>query len=161
LEKVLRILKIDYSQGYLARQNVYAALFFHDAVYIPGFPENEVLSAKLARSCLTKLGVNENYICDIERYILATRHDHAPEKEDEWLVTDIDLSSLAVPWEVFKGNAEKLAREHRAVCSRGEFIYGQKIFLKRFLARKIFGTYHFTKYEDLAKENIGRFMYVI
>lgn len=59
------------------------AIWFHDAVYDPQRSDNEIKSARLAVTSLSRLRLPENKIQKIEKMILATeKHDAATLDED-------------------------------------------------------------------------------
>lgn len=72
------------------------ALWFHDAIYTPGAPDNEHRSAALARDRLAALGVPPAAIDRITRAIEATEH-HTAAPGDASLVVDLDLTILGAP----------------------------------------------------------------
>jgi predicted metal-dependent HD superfamily phosphohydrolase len=71
---------------------VEAALWFHDAVYVPGGSDNEDQSARLAEAALTACGVSGKVAGRIAELVLATRHLAVTDDPDARLICDIDLS---------------------------------------------------------------------
>lgn len=70
------------------------AILYHDAVYVPGFPHNELLSADMAESHLMAMGIRDPApIHTIRRLILATRN-HEPEDDLEAIICGADLFEL-------------------------------------------------------------------
>lgn len=95
---------------------VYLALLFHDAGYESdhlalGFATKEAYSAALARQHLAAHGYPPSLLHRVEAAILSTHRDgsfHTPEQK---AVRAADLSGLAAPYAVFRGNAELLRLE--------------------------------------------------
>lgn len=70
------------------------ALWFHDAVYDLGAPDNEARSAAWAREALGAAGVAEGTLVRIGDLVLATRHAAPPRTRDAQVLVDIDLAIL-------------------------------------------------------------------
>src|SRR5918997_140791 len=67
--------QFDWSRELAERPDeVEAALWFHDAVYAPGAPDNEEQSARLAQASLQSGGVPRESGQRIAELVLATRH---------------------------------------------------------------------------------------
>ena len=73
---------------------VEAALWFHDAVYVPGKSDNEARSARLAETTLTTHGVAIDVAQRVAALVLETRHLVLSNEPDAQLVCDVDLSIL-------------------------------------------------------------------
>jgi predicted metal-dependent HD superfamily phosphohydrolase len=140
----------------------FLALLFHDAVYVPGRPDNEARSAALAVELLhshARLGPGET--AEIQRMILATR-DHrlgAGQSPDVAVVLDIDMSILGAPWERYRQYADGVRAEYvPAATSAARFTAGRSAFLSRLLAGgPIFHTAQgVERWERPARENIAR-----
>ena len=150
-----------------APRNVFLALLFHDAVYVPGRHDNEAASAKLARATL------ENYsivpppdIAAIERMILATHGHHAPPGADPDLkaVLDIDMSILGAEPDRYDRYADDVRSEYAPVERRQARYRSQRYaFLEGMLRRRrIFVTeVGFREWEGQARRNIAREMAAI
>lgn len=134
------------------------ALWFHDAVYVPGAQQNERRSAELFRSaaCGQFLDTFVDRVC---AFTLLTRHAEAPREPDGRLVVDIDLSSLALGWEAFQRDSANIRDEQRAVPD-SEFYPAQARFLNSLLNRpRIFHSEFFhDRYEQTARRNIARLL---
>ena len=134
-----------------------AAIWFHDAIYLPGSSDNEDRSAELARSALAKSGVPAAVASRIAELVLATRHASVPSEPDAALLCDIDLSILGRPPHVFDAFEQRIRREYAWVPepvyrrARAEIMEG---FLRR---HSIYQTTYFRKrYEGQARENLER-----
>lgn len=91
------------------------ALWFHDAVYDLRAKDNELQSALLARDALTDLGANPNQVQQVERLILATRHQFQVLQTDEQWVVDIDLSILGASPDRFDRYESQIRQEYAHV----------------------------------------------
>lgn len=134
-----------------------AAIWFHDAVYLPGSPDNEERSAQLAGTSLAEAGVPLEAAHRIAELVLATQHVSIPREPDAALLCDIDLSILGRTPEVFDQFEQRIRREYAWVpepvyrSARTEILEG---FLTR---RSIFQTDFFRdRYEAPARANLAR-----
>jgi predicted metal-dependent HD superfamily phosphohydrolase len=71
-----------------------AALWFHDAVYVPGSPGNEARSAEWATRALDQAGVSKARAREVARLVHLTDHSRSAEDAVAALVCDVDLSIL-------------------------------------------------------------------
>jgi predicted metal-dependent HD superfamily phosphohydrolase len=136
---------------------VEAALWFHDAVYVPGGSDNEDRSAGLAQAALTACGVVVGAANRIAELVLATRHLTVPSDPDMQLLCDIDLSILGREPSVFDEFERRIRQEYDWVpepvyrTSRSEVLAE---FLRR---RSIYQTEFFrNRYEGQARANLER-----
>lgn len=136
---------------------VQAAIWFHDAVYFPGRPDNEAESAALAQAVLEAGGVALARRRRIAELILATAHDVPPGTPDARLLTDIDLAILAAEPAAYDEYEGAIRREYAALSDL-EFAAGRSDFLRRFLARpRLYATDAFhQRYEAAARSNLVR-----
>ncbi|MFT5115968.1 MAG: putative metal-dependent HD superfamily phosphohydrolase [Parasphingorhabdus sp.] len=130
------------------------AIWFHDAIYEIGDPENEFNSAQWFKT------ISENDLPDairdqVVRLIMSTCHNRAPRRQDEQYTVDIDLSSFGLPWEEFNADSDKV-RAEMTHLSDEEFSVSHIGFLKYLLQReRIYSTHFFYKlYESQARQNI-------
>lgn len=141
----------------LRPDEVEAALWLHDAVYLPGHPENEERSAQLARTGFAGAGAPADTADRIAGFVLATRHHSIPKDSDATLVCDIDLSILGRTDEIFDRFEQQIRREYAWVP---EPVYrnARSEILRGFLQRpSIYQTRHFRdRYEAPARENLAR-----
>ena len=136
---------------------VEAALWFHDAVYLPGGSDNEDRSAALAEASLLACDVPEEVAQRIAGLILATRHLTLSDDPDTRLLCDIDLSILGREPAVFDEFEGGIREEYDWVpepiyrTSRTEILSG---FLRR---RSIYQTEVFrSRFEAAARANLER-----
>ena len=136
---------------------VEVALWFHDAVYVPGASDNERLSAEWAVRFLGEAGVAESSRQRVYSHVMATRHDTETVSNDSALVTDIDLSILGQPPAVYARFERDVREEYHSVPQP---LYARKrcAILQAFLAREfIYALPHFrARYEDGARTNVAR-----
>lgn len=132
-----------------------AALWYHDAVYRPGAPDNESRSAELARVTLIAAGTGRETADEVARLVLLT--DHAIPAPDPVgaLVCDVDLSILGRAPEVFGEYERRIRDEYRQVPEttyRRERARVLAAFLER---RPLYLTGHFReRYEAGARHNL-------
>lgn len=136
-----------------------AAIWFHDAVYLPGAPDNEECSAQLASTTLAGAGVPLEAVHRIADLVLATQHLSIPRQPDAALLCDIDLSILGRTPEIFDEFEQRIRQEYTWVP---EPVYrsGRTEILEGFLARpSIFQTASFRdRYEAPARANLARIL---
>lgn len=70
------------------------ALWFHDAIYELQGKDNEARSAAWAAQALLAAGAPPARAEQVQRLVLATRHQALPQAEDEAWLVDIDLAIL-------------------------------------------------------------------
>lgn len=136
---------------------VEAAIWFHDAVYLPGASDNEDRSARLAQTALLACAVPLEVSRRVAELVLATRHLTLPREPDGQLLCDIDLSILGREPEIFDEFERRIRREFAWVPepvyrrSRSEVLAG---FLRR---KSIYQTEFFrARYEQPARANLER-----
>jgi len=131
------------------------ALWFHDAVYDPGAPDNEHHSAEWLRGELTAAGAEEARTRRAGEFVLATRHVAPPRSSDEALVVDVDLSILGADEKRFAEYERDIRREYAAVPD-DVFRPARAAILRRFLARPaIYSTPWFReRLEQRARQNL-------
>lgn len=87
------------------------AFWFHDAVHTSASPADEEASAALAVQLLGGV-LGRDEADEVARLVMVTfRHD--PELRDAagCRISDADLASLALPWEGYAANAERIRSE--------------------------------------------------
>jgi predicted metal-dependent HD superfamily phosphohydrolase len=152
--------QLDSARGVARRPDeVEAALWFHDSVYIPGGSDNEDRSASLAEAALLGCGVEAEVVGRIGQMILATRHLTMSADPDVQLICDVDLSILGRGPEVFDDFERRIRQEYDWVpgsvyrSSRVEVLNG---FLRR---PSIYQTAIFQeRYEAAARSNLQRLL---
>jgi predicted metal-dependent HD superfamily phosphohydrolase len=138
---------------------VEAALWFHDAVYVPGGSDNEEESAQLAEGALIACGVPATVAGRIADLVRATRHLALSRDPDTQLLCDVDLSILGRAPDVFDDFERRIREEYDWVpepvyrSSRSEILSG---FLQRHF---IYQTDFFReRYEATARANLERLL---
>jgi predicted metal-dependent HD superfamily phosphohydrolase len=152
------LIQLDMSREIARRPDeVEAAVWFHDAVHLPGASDNEDRSAHLAQTALLACAVPLEVSRRVAELVLATRHLTLPREPDGQLLCDIDLSILGQEPEVFDEFERRIRREYAWVpepiyrSSRSEVLAG---FLRR---RSIYQTEFFrARYEQAARANLER-----
>jgi len=143
-------------------RNVFLALLFHDAIYVPGARDNERLSAELAMKTLAEhASVPEEDRARVGRMIEATRHHRIDDdaSADLGATLDIDMSILGAPWDQYREYAEGVRGEYcPAVTTPKRFAIGRVAFLRDVLAgSSIFHTAEgVRRWEAAARDNIAR-----
>ena len=108
------------------------AIWFHDAVYQPGEPNNEQVSADWARTALASFGELAERVA---RVIEMTKHHELGEAAgDEALFLDMDIAILGQPWEAYCAYAAGIRREYPHIVDPA-FAAGRGAFLEQQLAR--------------------------
>ncbi|HLQ38752.1 MAG TPA: metal-dependent phosphohydrolase [Planctomycetota bacterium] len=131
------------------------AIWFHDAVYDPRALDNEERSAALAVQLLPAAGFAAPLVALVQRIVLDTK-THVPSLPESAAVIDLDLGSLALPWEKFRRNSAFIRAEYAHVPD-AEFVAGRRAFLQRMLDRpRLFWTAFGAPLEPLARGNLAR-----
>lgn len=132
------------------------ALWFHDAVYVPGQHDNEERSAEFSDRVAETVG-NRSFAPDAHRLILATRIGREPEADDERLLVDIDYSILSAPPSAFEEYALGIRCEYAFVPWR-DYVSHRTGFLRSLLARpRLFWTdYYQVRFDGHARANLVR-----
>jgi predicted metal-dependent HD superfamily phosphohydrolase len=125
---------LDWMAGTAERPaEVELSLWFHDAVYHPGRPDNEQASADLARHVLAGMGVHLATSDRIAESVAATAQ-HRPLSADGALVVDIDLSVLGAEPSAYD-EFERRVRQEYARVPMAAYRCGRTRVLEEFLAR--------------------------
>lgn len=132
---------------------VVLAIFFHDAVYARG-PDDEARSAEMAERVLAALEVPREAAARVGALVLSTAA-HEAEDGDAALLSDIDLSILAAPPDVYARYAAGVRAEH-AELPDAVFESGRAAFLRHMLGRQgLFATPAFRQLEPMARNNLA------
>jgi len=139
------------------RDAVEVALWFHDAVYEPGDPENERHSARLFLALSN--GANPVFRRRVCGLVMATRHQGQAHSNDRRFIEDIDLAGFGSPWEDFMREGDFL-REEFAAQPDQKYYTGQVCFLAGLKRRPWFfqSEYFRGRYEAQAQENLDRLL---
>jgi predicted metal-dependent HD superfamily phosphohydrolase len=132
-----------------------AALWFHDAVYVPGSSDNEARSAELATRALDQAGTSKERAREVARLIRLTDHMRPAKDAVAALVCDVDLSILGRPAADYDEYERRVRAEYGGIA---EPLYraGRRAILARFLARQpLYRSDHFRAlYESAARRNL-------
>ena len=131
------------------------ALWFHDAIYEIGRPDNEQRSADWACAALRAAGVDGSAADRVHALVMVTRHDCAPGTGDQQVLLDIDLSILGQPTHVFARYELQIAEEFAAVPLAQRRVRRRAI-LQQFLDRpRVYHTAQFhALWETQARANL-------
>ena len=134
------------------------ALWFHDVIIKPDASDNEAKSAELFRHTAEK-HLPPGFVNRVSNLILATEHRDPPQGLDARYLCDIDLSSLASPWEQFLKDSTTLKTEQSGIAD-AQFYPAKIRFLSTLLERPaVFLSEFFqARYERAARENIQRYI---
>ncbi len=136
------------------------ALWYHDIIYDPKHPDNELRSALFAQKALKSLQVNNKVTRQVYQLILATSHAK-PDKtkkismDTQNLLLDCDLIVLGSSRKSYKQYAQAIRKEYRFVPQK---TYSKKRaeILTGFLQRDTIYTTGFfeNKFGKQARENL-------
>ena len=156
IEDCLTLLDATRTLAELADE-VEAAVWYHDAVYVAARTDNEERSAELARASLREAQVAPEIAERIKRLVLETRHENPPHEADAALLCDIDLSILGRSPEVFDLFERQIRREY-AMVPEPTYRTRRSEVLRKFLSRPtIYQTAWFRqRYESRARANLER-----
>lgn len=142
--------------------SVALAMLFHDAVYVPGQPDNEARSADMAAAeigrWLPHLAANEATVREL--ILLTAGHGTAPAAplcRDSEHFLDADMAILGAAPERFGQYEADVAREYTAVYPAPLFRRGRARFVRALLALpRIFRSPFFARrYERQARDNLA------
>lgn len=148
--------QLDWGRDLAVRPDeVEGALWFHDAVYVPGASDNEDRSARMAESALSAGAALREVSERVARLVIATNHRDLASDPDAQLVCDIDLSILGRDADEF-GEFERRIRQEYAWVPEPLYRRGRSEVLTGFLRRRsIYHTDRFAeRYEAAARRNL-------
>lgn len=133
LEPIDRLLRMSVKyRSYLNEKDIVDfAIFYHDIVYDAPRSDNEERSALIAKQRLSEMGLPDEKVLMVAKYIIASKSHQLSETENEtdlaWFL-DFDLSVLGAEWEIYYQYASGLRREYTGYpdqdykAGRGEFL---------------------------------------
>jgi predicted metal-dependent HD superfamily phosphohydrolase len=134
------------------------AVWFHDAVYVPGSADNEKASVGLLREQLDDV-VAPDVLDRAERLVLATAghtvEPSSPDWPDVGVLLDADLAVLAASPADYRRYTEDV-REEYAFLSDDDWRRGRAGVLRQLTARPLFRTPPMREREGRARANIAR-----
>jgi len=133
------------------------ALWFHDAVYVPGAADNEARSAEWAARALAAAGAPEARAHQVARLVRLTDHARPADDPVGALVCDVDLSILGRPPAEF-AEYERRIRAEYAHIPEPLYRMARASVLAGLLAREpLYRSDHFRGlYEAAARRNLTR-----
>ena len=133
------------------------ALWFHDAIYVPGDPANERQSAALFLTHAA--GTAPAFRRRVCALVLTTRRNRTPRSNDCKFIDDIDLAGFGASWDDFMYNGGLLRREF-AAQSDADYYRGLSSFIHSLKRRpRFFRTEWFARrYEKQAQDNLTRLL---
>lgn len=134
------------------------AIWFHDAVYVPGAPDNEARSAELLET-LAEGTIEPARLARTQALILATVHPSDAVITDSRLIADFDLWSFGRSRAAFLRDSVRVRRE-LGHLSLVDYWTGQRAFLEQLLARPaIYRSGAFDRaHEAAARANIAAYI---
>lgn len=136
--------------------DVELALFFHDAVLVPGRSDNELRSARLFEHWARRGRLSEERIGTVREHILATASGEHNLSNGARLVRGADLAILGAPTRRYREYAEAIRREHSSIPS-SLYRWGRARFLRRMLEQTdIYGLPFFREaLDEQARNNLA------
>lgn len=133
------------------------ALWFHDAIYVPGAMDNERRSAGLFREWSAAVGAAADFQTGVSDLVMVTTHRTPPPWRDGQFMVDIDLSSFGLAWD----DCEEDGRRIRAECAHltdDQYYPGHLRFLLALQNRPVFFFTDFfqQRYGQTARDNVNR-----
>jgi len=147
----------EVSSRLVDRDAVELGLWFHDAVYQPGDPNNERRSAELILA--QTQGARPVFRRRVAALILTTKRDRTPRGNDCKFIDDIDLAGFGAPWDEFMANGQLLRNEF-ARQTDADYNRGLAAFLMSLRRRaRFFRTDYFAqRLEKQARHNLDRLL---
>ena len=145
-----------------APRTVLVALLFHDAVYVAGRRDNELLSAQMAEEAMARNGDSSaQERADVAELIMLTaqHHAHGALSGDAATFLDIDLAVLGADEAIYRAYAQGVRQEFvPSAVSAAAFVEGRGRFLRGLLEQpNIYLTdWMRTRREAAARVNIAR-----
>ena len=134
------------------------SIWFHDVINIPDAEDNEERSAALFKS-LAGNRMQQDFVNEVCRLIMATTHRNSLNSNDEYIIADIDLSSIGLPWEDFLRDNSALKKENRDTPPEDYRQSKLKFFLNLLARPRIYYTDFFhERIEETARQNIERYI---
>lgn len=149
--------------GWRQPREVYLAVCYHDAIYLPGRSDNEARSAELARTEVARHGLQAEV--DIERVaqliLMTARHGklERPSVDAEAaLFLDADMAIVGSDAEDFARYDAAVAEEYKAVVPAFIYRFKRKHFLRELLVspRIFLSDYGHAHWDAAARDNLRR-----
>lgn len=138
------------------------ALYYHDVIYDPTRPDNELQSAEYAVDALSPY-LRPEQCQDIYALIMITANHQIDESvdsvkySDAAYLLDMDLSILGAPWSTYEQYSRAIRQEYAHVAD-DNYHDGRTAVLRGLLAHpKLYLTdYYYSQLEAQARDNINR-----
>lgn len=141
--------------GVLANPAVRMAGYFHDAIWLAGYPECERRSAELAEQMLSAVGINPSFTRKVGHLIMTTVHTGLPPADNaEAAIRDADLWSLGFERLAFQRAQEAVRKEFETVPEEAYMAARTAIF-RRIGARQLYWTPVGSGREEQARQNLA------
>lgn len=134
------------------------ALWFHDAIYNPQAPDNELKSAELFEQLMAQ-DLLPDTLAKIKRWILATQKHALTDETDLQFLLDIDLAILAAPPERFIQYEQQIQQEYAWVDPEVYAIKRKEVLMHFYQSEPLYQTAYFQKNFELnAKQNLRKIL---
>ena len=134
------------------------ALWFHDAIYNPQAPDNELKSAELFEQLMAQ-DLLPDTLAKIKCWILATQKHALTDETDLQFLLDIDLAILAAPPERFIQYEQQIQQEYAWVESEVYSIKRKEVLMHFYQSEPLYQTAYFQKNFELnAKQNLRKIL---
>lgn len=134
------------------------ALWFHDVIYDPQAPDNELKSAELFEQLMAQ-DLSFSTLEKIKRWILATQKHALTDEIDLQFLLDIDLAILAATPERFIQYERQIQREYCWVDSEVYSIKRKQVLIHFYQSEPLYQTAYFQKNFELnAKDNLRQIL---
>jgi predicted metal-dependent HD superfamily phosphohydrolase len=149
--------EIAHGPGWRNPADVYTAIVFHDAIYVPGAKDNETRSAARARRAIAEheLPADANRVADLIE--LTSQHGSLDSAEgDTALFLDADMAIVGASPEVYREYARQIRREYGMVPANA-YRAGREAFVKALLEKTqiYFSDYFKTRLTVRALQNLA------
>jgi predicted metal-dependent HD superfamily phosphohydrolase len=134
------------------------ALWFHDVIYDPQAPDNELKSAELFEQLMAQ-DLSFDTLKKIKRWILATQKHALTDETDLQFLLDIDLAILAATPERFIQYEQQIQQEYSWVDPEVYAIKRKEVLMHFYQSEPLYQTVYFQKNFELnAKDNLRQIL---
>ncbi|MDC4280245.1 metal-dependent hydrolase [Acinetobacter baumannii] len=134
------------------------ALWFHDVIYDPQAPDNELKSAELFEQLMAQ-DLQLDTMQKIKRWILATQKHGSTDETDLQFLLDIDLAILAATPERFIQYEQQIQQEYAWVDPEVYSIKRKEVLKHFYQSEPLYQTAYFQKNFELnAKQNLKKIL---
>ncbi|ENW51320.1 metal-dependent hydrolase [Acinetobacter baumannii] len=134
------------------------ALWFHDVIYDPQAPDNELKSAELFEQLMAQ-DLQLDTMQKIKRWILATQKHGSTDETDLQFLLDIDLAILAATPERFIQYEQQIQQEYAWVDPEVYSIKRKQVLKHFYQSEPLYQTAYFQKNFELnAKQNLKKIL---